>query len=49
MQSLPPDYLALRETKLDKYGSDETEMKIVVVLLSLLKGELFVKALLTSN
>ena len=49
MQSLPPDYLALRETKLDKYGSDEIEMKIVVVLLSLLKGELFVKALLTSN
>ena len=36
-QSLPLDCLALRETKSDKYGPDEIEIKIVVVLLGFIK------------
>lgn len=49
IQSLPLDYFVLREIKLDKYGPDKIEIKIVLVLLSLLEGELFVKELVTSN
>ena len=37
IQSLPLDYVVLSETKLDKYGPKEIEIKIVVVLLNLLK------------
>ena len=37
IQSLPLDYVVLSETKLDKYGPEEIEIKIVVVLLNLLK------------
>ena len=47
LQSLPLDYLVLSNTKLDKYGAEE--IKMVVVLLRLLGGELFVKELVTLN
>ena len=49
IQSLPLDYLALCEAKLNKYVSGEIEMKVVLVLSSLLEWELFVKELVTSN
>ena len=41
--SLPLDYLILSDTKLDKYGPDEIEINMMVVLLSLLEGGLFQK------
>ena len=49
IQSLPLDYLVLCEAKLNKYVSGEIEMKVVLVLSSLLEWELFVKELVTSN
>ena len=49
IKSLPLDYLVLSETKLGKYGPDEIEAKIVVLLLSLLEGGLFVKEFVTPN
>ena len=49
IQSLPLDYLVLCEAKLNKYVSGEIEMKVVLVLSSLLEWELFAKELVTSN
>ena len=49
MQSLPLDYHVLSKTKLDEYGIDEIEIKMVMVLLRLWEEGLFMIELVTSN
>ena len=39
IQNLPLGYLVLSETKLDKYGPNEIEIKIDMVFLSILAGD----------
>ena len=45
IQNLHLDYLVLSGTKLFKYGADEIEIKIVVVLLILLEGGIICKSI----